>query len=107
MSPHYDEPGMLTWPQLADQIGVSYRKLDYWIRRGYLLAVMEGSGYVREVDPTEEDIARLMVRLIGCGLSVEAAAIAARRMIYDGLNTTTLPGGVILILEEEHSATEG
>jgi hypothetical protein len=96
------DPPPRTWVHVAEDFGITYRRIDYWLRKGYIKGKGKGSGYLREVDENEEMILHLMIRLTDAGLVVEAAAIAARRMIYDGLNTTTLPGGVILTLEEEN-----
>lgn len=61
-------------------IGLTYRQLDYWTRRGYLKAEdpTPGSGHSRTWLEDEQVIAARMLRLISCGFTVEAAARIAR-----------------------------
>lgn len=60
--------------------GATYRQLDYWVSRGYLQPANTGlgSGYSWLWSPQEVEVVRRMVALVGCGLTPEAAARAAR-----------------------------
>lgn len=61
-------------------LGITYRQLDHWQRKGYLRPVngFSGSGRDREWPLAEVEIARRMGRLVAAGLSVEQAARFAR-----------------------------
>lgn len=66
----------------ADELGVTYRQLDYWTRKGYLLPTMtsgRGSGHRRTWPDEEVWIARTMGRLVAAGIEPAVAASAARR----------------------------
>jgi hypothetical protein len=65
---------------VARAAGVSYRRLDYWARCGYLHPDGNGAGCgtSRRWPQVEVDIAALMVRLIDAGFVVPAAAALAR-----------------------------
>ncbi len=80
--------------ELAKECDVSYRQMDYWCRKGFIHTDVVGSGYARFIEGSEIEIFRLVCKLVKCGLTVEAAAVAARRMVTDGLNWTVLPSGV-------------
>lgn len=61
-------------------LGITYRQLDYWARRGYLRPIngFSGSGRDREWPPAEVTIARRMGRLTAAGISPGQAAVFAR-----------------------------
>lgn len=61
-------------PELAQRAGISYRQLDYWIRKGWIDGTNPGTGYVRRF--AEEDAARVMMmaKLIAAGLHPARAA---------------------------------
>lgn len=64
---------------IADQAGVTYRQLDYWIRQGYLKPIRTGgTGHQHEWPKTELSVARWMGRLVKAGFTPEAAAELAR-----------------------------
>lgn len=92
---------------VAEQLGVSYRQLDYWIRAGYVHSLREktGSGNPRTLDDREIVVVQKMIRLIRAGFTVESAAIAARRMAFDEVSVTTLPGGVTIMMEDQGGGT--
>jgi hypothetical protein len=53
--------------ELVDAAGVTYRKVDYWTRIGYLETLGEttpGSGYGRRYADTEVDVARALKILV-------------------------------------------
>lgn len=60
--------------------GLTYRRLDYWSRQGYLKPEnpTPGSGSWRRWPESERVVARMMVRLTEAGLSVAAAHEVAR-----------------------------
>jgi hypothetical protein len=81
---------------------LTYRKLDWWVRCGYLrpvastrpgLAATPGSGYQRLFTPEEAAVAVLMARLVRAGLTTTAALAAAR-------GQRELGPGIRLVLEE-------
>lgn len=61
-------------------VGLSYRRLDNWTRRGWLRALNPGvgSGRVRHWPASELEVARTMLVLTGAGVDPSAAARAAR-----------------------------
>lgn len=66
--------------ELARSIGITYRKMDYWCKLGYLqpLDPEPGSGYERLWPGAELEIARRMGRLAAAGLPLAFAAHLAR-----------------------------
>lgn len=59
--------------------GMTYRQIEYWCRKGYLLVESTGSGVAREWPAREVRVARLMHQLTGAGLTASVAADLARR----------------------------
>lgn len=61
-------------------IGVTYRQLDYWVRKGYLEPenVECGSGHQRLFPPDEFAVALTMAHLVRGGFTVDQAARLAR-----------------------------
>jgi hypothetical protein len=74
-------------------IGLNYRRLDYWARRGYLRPEKDGdgSGFARRWPRSEYDVARAMWRLVSAGMNVPAAARVARLAVEAGEHTVTIP----------------
>lgn len=68
-----------TVPDL-DALGVTYRQLDHWTRKGYLHPVQARpvSGYRRTWPPGELEVAERMARLVGVGLLPSLAHRVAR-----------------------------
>ena len=61
------------------EAGITYRQLDFWVRRGFLRPVHDGgTGRSREWTRAELDVARLMGRLTAAGLPLETAHRVAR-----------------------------
>lgn len=63
------------------RLGITYRQLDYWVRKGYLRPEGEaspGTGIARQWPAAELDIARRMGRLVAAGFPPERAAAFAR-----------------------------
>jgi WhiB family redox-sensing transcriptional regulator len=63
---------------VQEQLGITYRMLDYWARQGWLHPESRGTGYPRAWPQAELDIARRMGGLVRSGLTVAAAAEVAR-----------------------------
>jgi MerR HTH family regulatory protein len=75
------------WQHTEDELGISYRQLDYWVRRGYLRPERRtarggkyggGQGVSRRWPAAELEIARRMARLTAAGITPERAAVFAR-----------------------------
>lgn len=65
---------------VAEKAEISFRRLDWWVRRGYLKPEGgNGTGDPRSWPPAEVEVACKMGRLVHVGLSVESAARAARQ----------------------------
>jgi DNA-binding transcriptional MerR regulator len=71
---------------LHGDLGITYRQLDHYCRRGYLHPAHRGSGYDRAFTPKEIEIAKRMVTLIRVGFTVAAAAAYARKMVESHWN---------------------
>lgn len=76
---------------------VTYRRLDYWTRKGYLRAEnpTPGSGYRRTWPRSEHRVARAMARLTAAGLTLDAAHRVARG------ETQLAPGVHVLLVDDE------
>lgn len=61
-------------------LGMTYRQVDWWCRRGYLTPDNPGpgSGYRRTFPPQEVAVAAVMAALTAAGVSASAARRAAR-----------------------------
>ncbi len=71
---------VLNSDDLVRTAGVSYRKVDYWARRGYLqpLPGPGGSGHGRRWTTHERDVAAMMGRLTAAGMAPVVAHAVAR-----------------------------
>jgi hypothetical protein len=80
----------------ARAVGVSYRQLDYWTRRGWLRPEREqhGTGYARLWPEVEQRIVRIMARLLAAGFTPEGAARTAREAVE-----LSIPGGEVVIVQ--------
>jgi DNA-binding transcriptional MerR regulator len=83
---------------------VSYRQLDWWTRQGYLRAdnPAPGTGNARIWSRQERDIAQLMQRLAGAGLTVAKAAKVARWAVTnaaEGRAAVRIAPGIALVVE--------
>lgn len=63
------------------RVNVSYRQLDYWVRRGWLRPdqTIPGPGNPREWTNDELDVAIRMGKLVRAGIAPDIAAAAARK----------------------------
>lgn len=69
--------------QVAARIGISYRSLDRWVRRGYVPGRAPGSGYPRRWTPEAITAAARVAGLVRAGFTVAAAAGLVRAGISD------------------------
>lgn len=67
----------------AAALGVSYRRLDYWARCGYLRPYGQGAGSGRRRRWSERElrVAALIVRLADAGMTLPVAAQIARAAV--------------------------
>jgi hypothetical protein len=76
-----DGPPLLSNAVVMRRAGITYRQLDHWAVRGYLVpagGTRTGSGFARTWTPAELAVACPMGRLTGAGLPPEMAARVAR-----------------------------
>lgn len=92
--------GHVNGAQMAALTGITYRRIDFWTRAGYLAptAASPGSGHQRVYPASEVTIALLMVRLVDDGLTPSAAAECARELATTG---TTRIAGIPIHLPQE------
>jgi len=69
---------------LAEDIGITYRQIHHWAKRGYILP--EGGELPQKLqalnfNSTEVRIVRLMARLVAFGFKPDAAATLAREHV--------------------------
>lgn len=71
-------PSGLVAPEVAQAVGVTYRQLDYWLRRGYLTGtpVTTGSGHPRVLTDEQIRLARHLGVLTELGIPAGLAASA-------------------------------
>lgn len=91
------EPLRVVIDEDMDRAGVTYRRLDYWIRTGRLTATQtsRGSGHPRTWTADERRVCCLAARLADAGLALDQAFAVARG------NPTIGPGIRIHIDDEE------
>lgn len=55
--------------------GATYRRIDYWTRRGWLAndVALPGTGHPRRWSQRDRDVVALMVRLTGAGVAPHVA----------------------------------
>ena len=72
--------------ELARSTGISYRRIDYWTRQGWLTPTRpgHGSGYARAYDATDVDLLIAVSALTGAGVMPESAFRLARKVIAEG-----------------------
>lgn len=70
---------MFTSPAFAQAAGITYRELDYWVRRGVLVPASDasGSGNVRLFDEAELRVALIVGELRKMGASLDLLARVA------------------------------
>ncbi|WP_067184545.1 MerR family transcriptional regulator [Microtetraspora niveoalba] len=71
--------------RVAKLAGVTFRQLNHWCVRGFLLPKHDGgTGHDREWPAAEVAVARLMARLVAAGFRPEhAASIARTAVVFD------------------------
>ena len=72
--------------------GLTYRRLDYWVRMGLLKPdnATPGSGHARVWTGRDYDIVTAMVALTNLGLELQAAHHAAEAYVDYGVDTITI-----------------
>lgn len=70
----------LTLLEVVEQLNVTYRQVDHWIRSGYVARHLmdTGSGHWRNVTPEDAFLLRLMSELVTFGLPPAKAGELAR-----------------------------
>lgn len=88
---------------LADMLatGATYRRLDYWVRKGYLSPERgaPGSGYSREWTERDLRMVRHLVAFTYAGFDLEAALSLTRLTLDDDADAITLdtPSGPLTL----------
>lgn len=74
--------GCLSSREVADLVGISFRKLDYWTRLGAVVPtrLANGPGSRRRWSPNEVKIIRAVAALMDLGMTVEEAGDAAAEL---------------------------
>jgi hypothetical protein len=99
---------------VAKAAGITYRQADHWVHRDYIRTTYvarktgkkvvtrlgDMNGRVAMLSPKEESILLLMAALVRAGISPEAAAKVARRMVRQRTRTAALAPGVQLTIED-------
>ena len=77
--------------------GATYRRLDHWVRRGWLSPehAAPGSGFARAWTPRDLSIVRVLVRLTSVGIPADVAAPWAVACVDEGRCTVTVNGVTI------------
>jgi hypothetical protein len=77
--------------------GASYRRLDHWVRQGWLSPTdaAPGSGMARTWTPRDLTIVKVMVRLTSVGIPAATAATWAAACADENLTTVTVNGVTI------------
>lgn len=78
---------MASSTKLLEQVApwITYRQLDFWCRKGYILQQgAAGSGFSRQIPESERPVLQLMARLVRIGLPAEQASKIARQALKTG-----------------------
>jgi hypothetical protein len=105
--------------EAADRAGITYRQIDYWIRRGYIAtagsvivrkegeipvkylnryADQRGSGTQTRIDDTELQVLLLMARMSRARFATVEAARLARLSVTGNRSVLPLTAGTGLVL---------
>jgi DNA-binding transcriptional MerR regulator len=87
---------MFTLDEVARTAGATPRQVHHWTKRGWL-AHTERDQWKLAYSPSEAQIAAVMVELIDCGFTVDAAARYARIVVTDATNQVPLAHGHVLM----------
>lgn len=95
-----DQYPILSRGEVPEIAGISYRQLDWWVRKGYLYPTRpaEGSGYRREWPESEVAVAKEMVRLVAAQIPPALAVEIAR-------GRTEIAPGIRIVVEPPPSLT--
>ncbi|MEV4458487.1 MerR family transcriptional regulator [Microbispora sp. NPDC049633] len=87
--------------EAAARLGLTWRQLDHWTRKGYLHPEGGGQTGVARIWPeTELRIAALIARFSAAGLVMESAASVARSIVAFGLVEVELGEGITLKIQD-------
>jgi DNA-binding transcriptional MerR regulator len=89
---------LLTLPQLAETVGVEYRTLHSWLRRGLLTPSLQkssGTGVPNLFDQTDAVKAKVIAELRQAGLSFEMLDQASASL--DDHPTALIDGAMVLV----------
>lgn len=94
--------------ELAEVAGVSYRQVDFWVRKGYIKERSPGggSGFLRDFADEEVAVTMKMASLVRIGLKPEPAAEYARLMVEHDTDAVTVDGWMITELPVELAELE-
>lgn len=83
---------------LAEQASISYRQLDFWVRKGYIKERSPGggSGFLRDFTDDEVAITVKMARLIKIGFKPGPAAEYARLMVEQHTGSIIVDGWLLI-----------
>lgn len=63
---------------VASACGITYRRLDYWSRQGYLDIPSRGSGHPRDLTQDQATAVGVLAALVAAGLEPQVAAEVAK-----------------------------
>lgn len=90
--------------------GISYRQLNYWTERGFLLGNAAGSGNTQNYPDGEVLVAIYMGALVRAGIKPDAAAGLAQTMAIEQSDSCSLDAGhgvrLVISLEVDQSVHE-
>jgi hypothetical protein len=89
----------LSSAQVVTQTGCTYRQLDYWVSRKFLVPEVEstGSGSQRLFAPITLSIVRITLDLIDAGFTPVAALGYATRLAHDPRVQIVVAGGAVTL----------
>lgn len=90
-------------PQVCDYADVTYRRLDFWCRRGLIPGQprhADGSGSQREFTRSQVAFVRCMAACVKAGLGLEKSADIAGHAAV-GRSTFDIGAGLTLVLPDE------
>lgn len=94
--------------EVCEKADISYRQLDYWVRKGLVSLRSPGSGTGTSRDFTHKEAA-IVIRagaLLKLGIKPEPAVEYARLMIEQNCDAVEVNGWIIGLAEEDQRAPE-
>lgn len=96
---------------MVEQLGVTYRQLDHWVREGYLMptslngvgaVATPGTGRSRIWTGHEYDVAMMFARLVAAGFTPSKIGDIAERLV--GTGVVAMPGGITVTYLTDNGA---